>query len=267
MNNIAVAKETIKITAEKQYEFNGNTVNLPDLDYKNVIVYSPKAGEELLKMDISPLMGEKMCRIIINNKGSFETASQLEKPFVMNFANAHKAGGGFLLGANAQEEALCRCSTLYASINSAEAKKTYRYNNSHISSVESDYMLLSPDVCVFRDDRCQLLDKPFMVSVVTSTAPNRNGGAMFTSKKKINETITRRIRIILRIAIKNGHRNLVLGAWGCGAFRNKPDDVAECFRKVLVDEEYGKCFDEVYFAIRGRIEGYNYTTFKRILES
>ena len=69
---------------------------------------------------------------------------------------------------------------------------------------------------------------------------------------------------MLKIAAENGYRNLVLGAWGCGAFGNKPEAVAEHFRQVLIDEEYGKCFDNVCFAIYGRTDSRNFTVFNDV---
>lgn len=261
MNNIAIAKETIKITKKRKYAVNGEKILLPDVDFSAVEVISPDCGAELLGEDISGNFGE-MCRIIVTNEDSFQAAGRYENPFVMNFANAHNAGGGFMLGANAQEEALCRCSTLYASITADKAGEMYRYNNTHLSSVDSDYMLYSPSVCVFRDEKCNLIKEHFMAAVVTIAAPNRNGGAMFTGEKKLAETMMRRIRIMLRVAVKHGHRNLVLGAWGCGAFRNNPRNVAEYFRSILIDEGYGKCFDEVCFAVYGKEDGRNITEFR-----
>lgn len=262
MNNVSIANQTITITNQKQYTVSGKVVHLPEYDYKTVVTYTPEDGAELLHWDVSEAFQDKMCKISVVNADSFQAARKYDKPFVMNFANAHNPGGGFKLGANAQEEALCRCSTLYASITSKEASKMYLYNNTHLSSVESDYMLYSPNVCVFRDEKCELLEETFMVSVITLPAPNRFGAAMFATNRDIEETMTRRIRIMLRIAAKNGHKNLVLGAWGCGAFGNKPEDVSNYFKKVLIDEEYGRCFDEVCFAIYGRTDGKNIRVFR-----
>ncbi len=267
MNNVSIANQTISITKQKQYTVSGNTIHLPEYDYENVIAYSPEDGTELLRWDLSETFQDKMCKVSVINADSFQAARQYNKPLVMNFANAHNPGGGFKLGANAQEEALCRCSTLYASITSKEASKMYLYNNTHLNSVESDYMLYSPDVCVFRDEKCELLEEPFMVSVVTLPAPNRHGAAMFATNQNVEETMTRRIRIMLRIAAKNGHKNLVLGAWGCGAFGNKPEDVSNYFKKVLIDEEYGRCFDEVCFAIYGKTDGKNIRVFREMFEN
>ena len=261
MNNIAIANETIKITADGFYEKDGKRVELPKHSFTSVIAYSPEKGAELLKNTAVP--DGKMCEITVTTEDSFSAASRFENPFVMNFANAHKAGGGFRLGANAQEEALCRCSTLYASITSEGAKEMYRHNNTHLSSVESDYMLYSPDVCVFRDHYCELLEETFTASVITVPAPNRRGAALLASGKKIAETMTRRIRIMLAIAAENGHKNLILGAWGCGAFGNKPDDVSEYFRNVIADEGYGRLFDHICFAVYGREDGRNFLSFKK----
>ena len=104
-----------------------------------------------------------MCKIKIVNSDSFQAGRNYDNPLVMNFANAHHPGGGFLLGANAQEEFLCRCSTLYASLTSETASEMYRYNNSRISKVESDYMLLSPDVVVLRDEYYNLLESVYIM--------------------------------------------------------------------------------------------------------
>lgn len=263
MNAITIGKETIRVTKEKAYSFDGTTVQLPDRDYTAVRVISPEEGEKLLQTDLAPYRRSSMCRILVTNEGSFGAAARYTKPLVMNFANAHCPGGGFLLGASAQEEALCRCSTLYASLTSDAAGEMYRYNNTHISSVESDYMLISENVAVFRDGDCAFLPQPFDVGVVTVPAPNRRGAALFASAKKIEETFLRRIRILLRLAAVSGYRQLVLGAWGCGAFGNNPEKVSGYFKTALEEEQVGFCFDEVCFAVYGSETGRNITAFRR----
>ena len=266
MNNISVAQETIKITSEKKYAMNGTVVALPDIDYAEVKVISPEEGQNLLGLDMSSYMSDPMCRITINNKDSFEAGRAYKNPLVMNFANAHNPGGGFKLGANAQEEALCRCSTLYASITSDAAGVMYCYNNTHLSRVESDYFLISPNVVVFRDKDLSLLDTPVVMGVVTMAAPNRRGAAMFATARLVEDTFIRRIRLLLRASATSGYKNLVLGAWGCGAFGNRPDDVASYFRQVIVEEGLGRAFDEICFAIYGSEDGKNITAFRNCFE-
>lgn len=260
MNNIAIANETIAITAAGFYELGGRRIDLPKADFTAVEAWSPEKGAALVAATAIP--ESPPCGISVTTEDSFAAARRFEHPLVMNFANAHHAGGGFRLGATAQEEALCRCSTLYASIHSANAREMYHWNNTHLSAVESDYMLYSPNVCVFRDPACRLADAPFSVSVATVPAPNRYGAALFASRKTIAETMTRRIRILLAIAARHGHRNLILGAWGCGAFGNRPGDVAACFRQVLVTERFGRLFDHACFAIYGPADAPNHQAFQ-----
>lgn len=264
MNNISIARETIKIIKERKYTTDGCTIELPDIDYGYVNVFSPDEGKKLIEK--APPENSRTCRITVTNEDSFQAAKRYEKPFVMNFANAHSPGGGFLLGANAQEEALCRCSTLFESLSGSAASEMYMHNNTKLSAVESDYMLLS-DVCVFRDHHCELLREPFTAGVITVPAPNRMGAAMFTSSKKIAETMTRRIRIMLMIARENNYKNLVLGAWGCGAFRNKPENVAEYFRTVLFDEYYSQYFTEICFAVYGDENSRNISAFRECFKN
>ena len=275
MNNIAIANETMRITKKKEYELDGRMIRLPDAAYEDVIVVSPKVGQELLNME--PDAGGEMCRISVTTEDSYQAGRRLLKSqsvqnvdpikegkiLVMNFANAHNPGGGFRLGANAQEEALCRCSTLYASITSKKASEMYLYNNTHLSRVESDYMLISPKVCVFRDEKYRFLEEPVMLGVVTIAAPNRYGAALIASENLIRETMMRRIKIMLRAAQKEGYTKLVLGAWGCGAFGNKPAEVSEYFREILLEEGYGTYFDEICFAIYGAEDGKNISAFRQ----
>lgn len=262
MNNIAVGNEALKITKEKQYTVNGNTVTLPDVDYEEVIVITPEDGLAFLSEGMGAYKKDDLCKISVVNMDSYQAGRQYENALVMNFANAHNPGGGFLMGATAQEESLCRCSTLYASVNSKKAGEMYRYNNSHPNRVESDYMLISPKVAVFRDEKYDLLENPVMMGVFTAPAPNRRAAAMFASDKLIEDTFKRRIRIMLLAAAKYNYKYLVLGAWGCGAFGNSPVKVAGYFKEIIITEEYGKCFDEICFAIYGRENGRNITSFR-----
>lgn len=262
MNFIAVAKETIVITQAREYLCGEQKITFPEGDFSAVEVITPETGEKLLQ---APPAGEKLpepCRITVVNADSFSAARTLERALVLNFANAHHAGGGFLLGASAQEEALCRCSTLYSSITAEPAKEMYRYNNTHLSAVESDYMLLSPRVLVFRDPACNLITGPFETAVITAPAPNRRGAAMLASKETLRATFLRRIRIILRLAAARGYRSLVLGAWGCGAFGNDPQMVAGCFREALETDGLREHFAAVCFAVYGNPDGRNFTAFR-----
>ena len=263
MNNIDIGRESIRITADRKYMVNGAEIDFSRVDVEQVIVISPKDGESLLEAGIDEYKTESMCEISVINSDSFEAGRKFDNALVMNFANAHNPGGGFLHGANAQEESLCRCSTLYASITTGKASEMYRYNNSRASRVESDYMLISPNVVVFRGEGLALIDNPYTLGVVTIPAPNKRGAALFAGDKLIEDTFVRRIRIMLCAAAKYGYKDLVLGAWGCGAFGNDPDDVAGYFRRVIVDEEYGKCFNNICFAVYGREDGRNITAFRK----
>lgn len=267
MNNILIARETLKIMENRSYLCNEAEISLADMEFKKVVVISPEEGKKLLEQEFSNCKNDRMCNFEVINSDSFQAARRYQYPLVMNFANAHCPGGGFLMGATAQEEALCRCSTLYASISSKEASEMYLFNNTHISSVESDYMLLSPNVIVFRNEKCELLEQPFRTAVITIPAPNRHGAALLASGKLIQETMQRRIRIMLQAAIRGEYRNLILGAWGCGAFGNDPRNVASYFKEILVGEGYGYYFETVCFAVYGREDGRNINEFREAFQN
>ena len=76
--------------------------------------------------------------------------------------------------------------------------------------------------------------------------------------------LTTRIKRIFEVAAENKNEVLILGAFGCGAFRNPPEIVARAFKKVMQD--YLHCFDCFEFAVyHTEREIANYEAFLKIL--
>ena len=264
--NMKIAEETMRITKQGWYEKNGRKIELPNVDYSRVIVIDPLEGdsfEDLVITNIDDING----KIYIVEADSFAAADGMEKCLVMNFANAHTPGGGFLHGANAQEECLCRQSTLYGSISNNIAAEMYQYNKEHNEDCYSDYMLLSPNVCVFRDWQGELLDEPYLVSVITVPAPNRNGAARYAKQSVIDTVMKDRLSKMFAIACEYGYKSLVLGAWGCGAFGHNPHKVARYFYECLIGYAYATHFDMITFAIIDRKNKPNLLAFSDVFKN
>ena len=168
------------------------------------------------------------------------------------FASARNPGGGFLTGAQAQEESLARASALYASLTSA--REFYTAHRADPDLRYSDRVIRSPRVPVFRDDRGAWLNDPYPVTFLTAAAPN--AGAVRRSQPRqaatVPEVLLARARRVLDIAEASGDRRLVLGAWGCGVFQNVPAEVAAAFAGALAGRTG---FDQVTFAIHETRKG------------
>ena len=210
---------------------------------------------------------------LLSEKQSKNT-SVLKNILVLNFANPYTPGGGVLNGANAQEEDLCRRSTLYKSLTSEEASKFYEENKKGKENIFTDAAILSPHVEVFRNHNGSYLDKPLEVAVLTMAAPYAPGLAG-VKKEEIYDTFKTRITGMLDIAINEGYENLVLGAWGCGAFGNDAQLVSraffEVFKEIRVpsadglfkDLECDSLFRYVCFAVLDKShDQFNYFSFK-----
>lgn len=178
----------------------------------------------------------------------------------LNFASAKNPGGGFLGGAKAQEEDLARCSALYTC---QLTQRAYYDKNRRVGSMlYTDHMIYSPDVPFFRDDRLELLDAPFHLSIVTAPAPNAGEASGRGEGAMVKETLAARAGKVLAVAAAHGHRCLLLGAWGCGVFRNDPHNVAEAFATWLAHEAFQGAFDRVVFAVYDRAKNRpNYSAF------
>ena len=189
-------------------------------------------------------------------KTSRELSERGLNPAVLNMANRQHPGGGVLHGARAQEESIFRRSNIFRSL--------YQYFPGATSfGVEQKgraYPLdrnfggiYTPDVTVFRNTehtRCRLMEDPFRTSVITVAAMNR---PELTDGMRIADHlidgVKNKIRTILRIGLKHGHDSLVLGAWGCGAFCNPPEHMAELFKETLEEPEFKGKYREVVFSI------------------
>jgi uncharacterized protein (TIGR02452 family) len=168
----------------------------------------------------------------------------------LNFASARHPGGGFLAGAQAQEESLARSSALYPCL--LRQPSHYARNRSHHSAYYLDLAVFSPHVPVFRDDDGGWLDRPLLASIVTCAAPNvsalRVQGKLDAAT--VEGTLRRRAAFVLAIAAHHGVARLVLGAWGAGVFGNDPAMVADAFG-ALLEGPFTNIFAEVVFAIAG----------------
>jgi uncharacterized protein (TIGR02452 family) len=176
-------------------------------------------------------------------------------PCCLNFASAKNPGGGFLGGSQAQEESLARASGLYACLQ--RFPEMYDANRGCRTCLYLDHMIYSPRVPVFRDDDDRLLDRPHAASFLTAPAVNRGavGQNEPESLHRVEATMLERIEKLLSLAVVHGHDTLVLGAWGCGVFRNDPSDVAAWFRQHLIDNQaFRGTFRTVVFAVFDRDE-------------
>ncbi|MDX2731963.1 MULTISPECIES: TIGR02452 family protein [Streptomyces] len=172
---------------------------------------------------------------------------------VLNYASARNPGGGYLNGAQAQEEALCRGSALYATL--LRAPDYYAHHRAERSAFYTDRVIHSPGVPVFRDDRGRLLDTPYTVGFLTSPAPNAGVIRSRTPEDahRIPAVLASRAERVLEVAAVRGYRRLVLGAWGCGVFMNDPAQVAGAFRALLADGgRFAGHFEQIVFGILDR---------------
>lgn len=206
---------------------------------------------------------------------TFEIAKKyahLGKTAVLNFANPENPGGGVQFGAMAQEECLCRSSNLFACLSNPNVfDEYYGYHRNLRNRFYTDRLIYTKNVTVFKDDSPipQMLPEKdwFDVDAITCAAPYL-GGSKYTNLTVLRHLFQSRITNILEAALDNCVDTIVLGAFGCGAFKNPAQLVAEEFRSVIENGQYCKKFKNIVFAIKKETEddyGANYHTFATVL--
>lgn len=204
-------------------------------------------------------------KVIISKTRSLETArkyiNRSKKVCVLNFASATTPGGGVTKGSSAQEECLCRVSTLYNCINDKSMwDKYYTPNRENLNALHTDDIIYTPNVKVFKDDDYEFISqsKWFDLDIITCAAPNlrEKNCDIYNVDKPIDRVITdkelydihyKRAKRIFEVAIKNNVGYLVLGAFGCGAFKNNPYIVARAWKDIT--NQYKKYFNVIDYAI------------------
>ena len=260
MSLTEIAQETLEIVKRGEYlSKSGSAVRFkPEIEQAiaGTRGYSP---EELRRfLQTRPHKGRlgKLPEIEITPETTAEAARRLflegKDGLALNFASAKNPGGGFLNGARSQEEDLARCSALYDCL--ITQRQYYEANRAFDSMLYTDYMIYSPKVPFFRDSNLDLLDSPFLTSIITAPAPN--AGEFLRREPhnlaQLHSTLERRAGLLLSLAANRGHRYLVLGAWGCGVFRNDPAEVAGVFATWLKQPGFAEAFDKVVFGIYER---------------
>lgn len=197
------------------------------------------------------LPGRFQTKVEVRNETTLGAVLRLQErgatTAALNMASAESPGGGFLHGARAQEEYLCRSSALWACL---EKNQMYAFHAGRKDPFYSDYVIYSPDVPVFRNDDSEFLEKPYLSSFITSPAVHATGVMKYMPGRagEIGPVMAKRIRKLLAVAAAHNQTCLVLGAWGCGAFGNDGTLIARLFHDAIHGEFRG-VFQEIVFAI------------------
>lgn len=180
---------------------------------------------------------------------------------VLNFSSHKNPGGKFLEGSSAQEESLCHESTLFNVLKDEKLSHFYEDNKKGTNRCIYDHAAMWTPKIIFRRDR-----NVKMCDVITCAAPNATAAMKFYGVKydEIMPAFIERVRLILLVASNNLADVLILGAYGCGVFGNKPDFVATTFKK-LIDNEFNGCFKKVIYAVPSKSNTKNYTAFLNMI--
>ena len=232
----------------------------------------------------TPSRKEK-AKVIVSAKRSLEAAQQYakagKKVCVLNFASATNPGGGVVKGSSAQEECICRCTTLYPCLNISELwSNFYGPHRAACNPLNNSDCIYTPDVVVFKSDTDfpEPLEKNawWKTDILTCAAPNLrenpsnsmnpqpNSKPAAVTPQQLKELLTVRIRRIFKVAAAKGCDVLILGAFGCGAFRNPPQIVAQVFAEVMQDFIYH--FETIEYAVfHTQRETANFDEFRKFL--
>lgn len=258
---IEIAKDTLEILEKGFYNNEkGAKVEITSMQ-KNAVdntrLFKPEELAELL----NSIKKENnfQTQYEVTNETTLDAARRLVSEGIpdvlcLNFASAKNPGGGFLGGALAQEECIARASGLYPCL--LTAMEYYTHHRKLGTCFYSDHMIYSPAVPVIKTEGGNVLDEPVCTTIVTSPAVNAGvvrrdeGGSI----EKIIPVMRVRIEKLLALCLSKRHTTLVLGAWGCGVFRNEPEDISQLFLEALTGN-FAHQFQRIVFAVKTDKEG------------
>ncbi|MDP3936258.1 MAG: TIGR02452 family protein, partial [Alphaproteobacteria bacterium] len=200
-------------------------------DYIKVSNSTPKAlqrGQGTFQQTQISVINQDTVNAVLSLLGSGST-----NPVILNLANKTVPGGGVKSGSQAQEEDLCRRTTLYTSLNNANQKRAYP-----LGTFEALY---SPKVLALQQTAAGSF------AVITMAGYRVSAGTVdpadYPGQQNFLAGMLEKVRVIIDTAIANGNTDIILGALGSGAFATNrqtgqrvdhiPADVAKAFAMVL----------------------------------
>ena len=255
---LEIYRDTIDIVKRGSYYAGKTNVILPEADtmMSETVLYADPGNVSVPKQERATIIEVIAEDSLLAGKKLLEEGYN---PAVLNFANRQTPGGGVMGGSGAQEENIFRRSNIFMSL------YQFHYHGVQlgIKQRQEQYPMdrntggaYSPNVIVFRGLETEgypLLEHPYVLGIVTVAAMNRPElERPDRIAAHLVEPVRRKIRTIFRIALKHGHDAIVLGAWGCGAFKNPPEHIAELFHSVMNEDEFVNRFKKVVFAIVDR---------------
>lgn len=210
--------------------------------FKKMEKYKDSLNLEINKAEIFLLKKSPTLKFLKTNSPIFlnenvvDSISKFENPLVFVYGSAHKAGGGVLTGAKAQEEDLSLCTTWYFHV-----KDCFEYyKKEHTNLLYSDDILYVKRAYLLTD-KYGFENEPLNISMIGAAAPNLSG--MKKSLLEINESeiysvFENRLENIFQFAEENNHNTFIAGAWGCGVFGLSPEKVANIYVKIINKKIY-----------------------------
>ena len=290
LNLINVLSDTLSVWEKGYYEWNhqkvalkttmdevkSSNVLLPDQIteiYEKPLSYDPSGNHgniRCFKMDSFSCAIKRYYEL-----GKSQRSIKNNQIAVLNFANPVHPGGGVRHGAKAQEEDLCRRSSLLLSLENGSSKEYYEYNKHCDRFLSSDAIIMSSKVEIIKDENYMPLPESIVLNVITCAAPIYHIKFVADSSKREDirkqyyNLFYRRIVHMLKCSAYFGYQNLILGAWGCGAFGNDPQVVSNLFLRALENKDfmdvpmkdYFCCID---FAVLYGKNNQNYEQFNKI---
>ena len=217
------------------------------------------------KIETGDIQANGKMKVLVSGKRTFEAAENYKgkKICCLDFANNHSIGGA-PFSAGAQEESICRISTLYPCLCAKREEFYERHTRDFIAGkldeMGNDDLIYVPDVTVFKTDESvpEMMDEDawFKTDVIVSAAPVLDVDFDEARYRKIMES---RIKRVLDVASKEKVQVLILGAFGCGAFNNPPEIVSEIFSRLIGKYD----FETVEFAVFCRYDTKNFDVFSK----
>lgn len=247
-NLVKIAEENVSIFEKREY-FGQNLTDDIEEAIESSIYYptTPVLSSNLVKVEPKIFITEEKTHNAIER--AFKNN---ENAVALNFASGKNPGGGYLRGAKAQEEDLCRVSLL-GPILALEKHADYYLNNKKSDSFYTHDMIYTGHVPFIRNDNYDLLQEKelYTGAIITSPAPNLSSYDPAADKEndryyELIDLLEERATKIFKIAAHHNHDHLILGAWGCGVFGNNVFNIIDAFKKAMVSIPY---FKSITFAI------------------